>query len=30
VVETVILLDVNSWWAVRTSYTYNTVVSLEE
>jgi hypothetical protein len=30
VVETVILLDVNSWWAVRASYTYNTVVSLEE
>jgi hypothetical protein len=30
VVETVILLDVNSWWAVRTSYTYITVISLEE
>jgi hypothetical protein len=30
VVETVILLDVNSWWAVRAPYTYNTVVSLEE
>jgi len=30
VVETVILLDVNSWWAGRASYTYNTVISLEE
>jgi hypothetical protein len=30
VVETVILLDVNSWWAVRTPYIYNTVTSLEE
>jgi hypothetical protein len=30
VVETVILLDVNSWRAVRASYTYNTVISLEE
>jgi len=30
VVETVILLDVNSWWAVRAPYTYDTVVSLEE
>jgi hypothetical protein len=30
VVETVILLDVNSWWAVRAPYIYNTVISLEE
>jgi hypothetical protein len=30
VVETVILLDVNSWWAVRAPYIHNTVISLEE
>jgi hypothetical protein len=30
VVETVILLDVNSWWAVRAPYTCDTVVGLEE
>jgi len=30
VVETVILLDVNSWWAVRAPYIHNAVTSLEE